>query len=131
MPKAGKQTVSPFAGIADELGALESEMAPHQSKLARIETLRKTLRAACPVGAQKEWIVTGSKWIAHLGACGNVRLVNVPELVKRIGSAMYASFARCTLKDLEEIVAPAIVAAVVTNEPSGARPLKTFAREAV
>jgi hypothetical protein len=115
-----------FGPLADELGALVKEMAPYAQKLARIEALKKALRAGCTAKPEEQWTVEGSRFIAVLGQCGNARIIDVKLLVKKIGAVMYASFSACTLKDLEEHVAPAIVAAVVTDEPSGSRSLKTF-----
>jgi hypothetical protein len=125
-PKAAKPVVSQFAPLADELGALEKEMAPFAQKLARIDALRKALRAACTVLDTEQWTVTGTRFIAVLGPRAQQRLVDVSRLVKEIGAVLYAKFATCTLKDLEERVAPDVVAAVVRTEATGSRSLKTF-----
>jgi hypothetical protein len=125
-PKPAKPTLTQFAPLVDELGALEVEMAPHAQKLKRIDALRKALRGACPAKPAAQWTVDGNRFIAVLGPCSNQRLVDIPALVKAIGATMYAKFATCSLKDIEEYVAPAIVAAVVTDHASGSRPLETF-----
>ena len=125
-PKLAKPFVSQFAPLADELGFLEKEMAPHAQKLARIAALKKALRAACTAKDTEQWTVDGSRFIAVLGPKANERLVDVGRLVKTIGAVLYAKFATCTLKDLELNVAPAVVAAVVSDNSTGSRPLKTF-----
>lgn len=101
-------------------------MAPHAQKLARIEALKKTLRAACPVKPEDPWSVDGLRFSALLGPCANQRSISFAGLVKSIGAAAYAKFATCTLKALEENVAPTVVAAVVTQGATGPRSLKTF-----
>jgi hypothetical protein len=125
-PKPRPDPVSQFAPLADELGALEKEMAPHAQKLARIEALRKALRAACTAKDGEQWTVTGNRFIAVLGPRANQRLVDFPRLVKKIGAVLYAKFASCTLKDLEQYVAPDVAAAVITESATGPRSLKTF-----
>lgn len=116
--------------LVDELGALEKEMAPHAQKLARIELLRKTLRAACPVSPDKPWTIEGARFMAIVGAKAPERSINYVALVKQIGAGVFAKFATCTLKDLELKVAPAIVAAVITSANTGSRSLKTFEKGA-
>jgi hypothetical protein len=101
-------------------------MAPHAQKLARIELLRKTLRSACPVEADQEWSVVGSRYTMLMGACANQRSISFGGLVKAIGAKAYAAFATCTLKSLEEHCTPAVIAAVVSSGATGPRTLKTF-----
>lgn len=120
--------MSEFGVLADELGALEKEMAPHAQKLARIDHLRKVLRGACTAPAAMPWTVYGVRFLVILGPRASERLINLPALVKRIGAGRFARFAKCTLKDLEANVDPATVAAVVTTDATGSRTLKTFER---
>lgn len=129
MPKP-KPAQSDFAPLADELGALEKEMAPHAQKLARIESLRKALREACTTPASEPWTVEGVRFIAMLGPRANERAIDLKKLVKAVGAAAFAKFAKCSLKDLEANVAPAVVAAVVSTGATGSRSLKTFERAA-
>ena len=124
--KAAKAAVSEFAPLADELGALEKEMAPFKQKLARIEALKESARAGCPVAPTLPWTVEGERFIASLGACANQRVIDIPRLVKAIGAGVYAKFATCSLEALKKCVAPAIVAAVVSSKEIGSRSLKTF-----
>jgi hypothetical protein len=127
-PKTAKNQASEFAPLADELGALEKEMAPYAQKLSRIDLLRKQLRAACPVAADKEWTVEGARFAVVLGACADQRHIDIKHLVRLISAKSYAIFATCTLKALEENTSPGVVAAVVTSSASGPRSLKTFER---
>lgn len=116
--------------LVDELGALEKEMAPHAQKLARIEALRKALRAACPVADAEPWSVTAKKFCVILGPKALERSIDFGELVKKIGAKAFAAFAKTTLKDLEAHVAPDVVASVVKSLNTGSRSLKTFERAA-
>ncbi len=129
MAKA-KPALDPLAVIADELGALEKEMSPHAQKLARIEQLRKALRAGCTAPAGEASTINGEHFVAVLGVCAMERKINFSALVKQIGAGVFARFATCTLKDMEARVAPAIAAAVVTSANTGSRTLKTFERAA-
>lgn len=125
-----KPAVSQFAALADELGALEKEMAPFAQKLARIDALRKALREAAKdqAAANMPWTVYGTHFLAILGPRAAERIINFPALIKRIGAGRFSRFAKCTLKDLEANVDPATVAAVVTTDATGSRSLKTFER---
>lgn len=126
MKSAARTAVDPFAAIADELGALEKEMAPHAQKLARVDLLRKTLREACTAAPESEWTVTGARFIAVLGMRGNTTLIAFPALVKIVGAKVFATFATCTLKELAARVSPVVAASVTSMARVGPRPLKTF-----
>jgi hypothetical protein len=136
--KAAAKTAPEFCAIADELGALELEMTKHEaayaalhgSKLARIEQLRKTLRAACTMPAAKDWRIEGQRFMAILGPCGLKRSIDYRKLHKAIGLAAFAEFAECTLKTLEKCVKPEIFARVVSSDQSGPRSVSTVARSA-
>ena len=127
-PKPAKAVSNEFAPLADELGALEKDMAPYAQKLARIDALRKALRAACPAKAEETWTITGTRFIAILGPRALERSIDLAKLVKVLGAKVFAGFATCTLKTLEEKVSPAVVASVVTSDATGSRSLKTFER---
>jgi predicted secreted protein len=128
-PKPAKPaSLSPFGAIADELGALEKEMAPYAQKLARIEQLRKSLRNGCEKAPDQEWKIEGARFIALLGPRANQSSIKFSEVVKAIGAKAYAAFATCTLKDLEANVTPVVMAAVLSSGRTGPRTLKTFER---
>jgi hypothetical protein len=124
--KSKPAPLSEFAPLADELGSLEKEMAPHAQKLSRIEALKKALRTACTAKPGDQWTVDGARFIAVLGPCANKRIIDFPRLVKAIGAGVFAKFATCTLTDIEEHVPPTVAAAVVSQEAAGSRSLKTF-----
>lgn len=125
-PKPAKAPASQFAPLADELGALEKEMAPFAQKISRIEALRKALRAGCPAKDAEPWTVDGAHFVAVLGPRALERKCDFAALVKAIGAKAFAAFATCTLGALETNVTPAIVASVVDSKATGFRPLKTF-----
>jgi hypothetical protein len=130
-PKPKSKPASQFEPLADELGQLVKDMAPHAQKLSRIETLKKAMRAGCTVKADEQETIEGARFIVVLGPCANERSIDFTRLVKTIGAVLFCKFAKCTLKDLTENVAPAVAAAVIKESPSGPRSLKTFERGGV
>jgi hypothetical protein len=126
---AAKPAVSALAPLVDELGALEKKAAPWKAKLARIEELRKLLRAsAADLAATATRTVLGEKYAALIGGCETVRTVNVAKLETLVTTGELTAVASVTLTALEASFAPEIVAQVVTSAPTGARPLKVFER---
>ena len=129
-PKPGIQA-SVIAEQCDELGALEKELLPLKPKFARIEMLRKAIRAhfdASP--AAEAFEASGAKFLVLVGPRATERTINPAKLIKAIGAKVYATFATVTLKALEENVSCDIIAGVVTSAPTGSRTLKTFERRA-
>jgi hypothetical protein len=118
-----------LAAIADELGALENAWAavsaPWEQRLKRMEALRITLRAACPVAPQEEWTVEGARFVAVVGAAGKQRTIDVRKLVRAIGARAFHKFASCTLKDLEAQCDPETVADVIATSQTGPRRIVT------
>jgi hypothetical protein len=120
---------SAIANEIDELGALEKEFAPLRPKLARIEMLRKVIRAhfdASPPASPFE--ASGARFICMIGPRAVERAINYKALIKAIGLKAFALIARVTLGALEEGVPCGVVAAVVTSDNTGARSIKTFER---
>jgi hypothetical protein len=130
---AAKPAVSALAPIVDELGALEKKAAPWKAKLARIEELRKLLRAsAADLAATATRTVAGEKYMALIGACETVRTVDVATLETLISTGELTSLCTVTLTALEAAkLAPEVVAQVVTAAPTGTRALKVFERNAL
>jgi hypothetical protein len=118
-----------LAAIADELGALENAWAnvsaPWEQRLKRMEALRITLRAACPVKPAEEWTVEGERFVAVVGAAAIRRSIDIRKLVRAIGARAFHKFASCTLKDLEAQCDPETVADVVTTSQTGPRRIVT------
>jgi hypothetical protein len=128
-PKPAGINASAVAQLVDELGALERKLLPYRPEMARVEDLRKALRAqfdASPPG--QAFQPSGEKYFATVGPRALERSINPAKLIKAIGLKVYASFATCTLKALEANVDPGVVAGVVSSAHTGARPIKTFER---
>jgi hypothetical protein len=120
---------SAIAAIVDELGALERKLQPFKPEMARVEDLRKALRAMFDTSPPAEaFQPSGDAFFATVGPRAVERSINPAKLIKAIGLKMYASFATVTLKALEANVACGIVAGVVSSANTGARPIKTFER---
>ncbi len=118
-----------IAQQVDELGALEKRLLPYKADLARIEDLRKAVRAhfdASPPLASFQ--PAGDKFFATVGPRANERTINPAKLIKAVGLKLYATLASVTLKALEAGVSAEIAAGVVSTAATGARPLKTFER---
>lgn len=106
--------------------ARDLAMAPFEMQEPRIKFLKAFIQEACPAKATEEWTVEGRQFGIRLGPRAKERTVNIPKLVKAIGAAVYAKFATCTLKALEDNVNHDMVEAVVTTDNTGPRKLATF-----
>lgn len=128
---AAKSPAPNFAALADELGQLKKEhnllLAPFALKKPRMEAIEKQLREACPVAADAEWTVKGTKFDVILGPRADTRIVNVLKLIKAIGQKAFNAFATVSLKDLEShpAISADILASIVHKERVGPRTLKT------
>lgn len=121
-----------LAKMVDELGEIETRLAPHRTYIAREEALRKQIRAGADSPekpADGEIRVPGTKFDVLLGPRSVERTIDFRVLVKRIGAAAFAKFARCGLGDLEKN-APGNELACVRSGNTGSRPLKVFAKAA-
>jgi hypothetical protein len=122
-PAAAPVVRDPLPALADELGALEKELAPLAGKITRAEALRKEIRIQTPDNRRE---IAGEKFLVTLGERGNQTVVDYPALAKKIGFEKYASIATATLKALALHVAPGILARFVRTEQTGPRSLKVF-----
>lgn len=115
--------------MIDELGALEKELAPLAGKIARIECLRRNIRAQVPdsVAAHASYELAGERFVACIGPKGFQTSINAFALVKRIGVAAYAKIATVTLRALEQHY-PGDVAYVTGKERTGPRSLTVMER---
>ena len=129
-PKPAAAGVDALIGAeVDELGALEKRLLPFRADLARIEILRKAVRARLdesPDGIAFQ--LFGDKFFAAVGPRALERTIAYPKLIKAIGLKAFAGIATVTLKALDEYCACGIVAAVVSSANTGARSVKTFER---
>lgn len=124
---AGGINASAVAELVDELGALEKRLLPFKADQARVEDLRKALRAhfdGSPATAGFQ--AAGDAFFAVVGPRALERTINPAKLIKAIGVKLYATFATCTLKALDANVEPGIAAGVVSSANTGHRPIKTF-----
>jgi hypothetical protein len=123
--KKTSSTPSPLAGIVDELGDLEVWAAPLAPKLARLELLKKSVRAhfdASP--AAESQTADGTRFVCLLGPRASEATVDVTALARSIGTKATFRIVRCTLKALEAF--PGLAVTVVTRALTGTRSLKTF-----
>lgn len=116
-----------LAEWVDELGSLESEMIAVRPKLARIETLRALVRERFDDHPkEKTYTTRGALYTATLGPRAFQRSLDAAALLRAIGLKAYAAIAKPLLKDVCETVEPRIAAKCITQDYTGARPLKTF-----
>jgi hypothetical protein len=116
---------------ADELGSLEKRLAPFVADIARVDVLRKAIRASYgDSAAATTHLVNGRLFTLAVGACSNASRVNAIELQNLIGSRLFAEIATATLKSIEEKCPAGTAARVVTTTQTGPRSLKTFERNA-
>jgi hypothetical protein len=132
--KPAKPSQPSLAAMADELGALEKEhalaLAPLEMKLPRMKALKEAIQKACTAPGDQEWIVEGARFGVKLGACATQRTIDIPALVKKIGAAVFAKFATCTLGALEKHASADVVKAVVSSDQTGPRKLSTYEKGA-
>ncbi len=127
-----KKPPQALSALVDELGALEKEyalaVAPFEMKLPRMKALKELIQASCPAATKPdaEWTAEGARFGVRLGPCANKRTIDIKALVKKIGAAVFARFATCTITDLEANVEAATVEAVLSSAQTGPRKLTTF-----
>ena len=110
-----------------EHGALQSELCEARAKIRRVETLRELIRKHFEKEpAAKAFEARGARFFATLGPRAWQSSVDYDAVIKAVGLRAYVEIARPTLKILGETLAPDVLARVVTQDYTGARPLKTF-----
>lgn len=129
---AADPKLAQLAANVDEMGALEKELAPFAPKIARVEALRKAVRAHfVDASAAQPFEAKGAKFVVQVGPKANERSIDYAKLWKLAGVAVMRKIATVTLKALEAAVSAEIVAQVVgAPEPTGSRSLKVFERGA-
>lgn len=121
-----------IAQLVDELGALETELAPLKPKFDRIEGLRRALRAWFDIKpADQSCTAPGEKFIAELGPRAVERTAHPGRLIAVIGVRKYASLAVPTLRALEANLSPEVLAGAITSARTGPRPIKLLGRPGV
>jgi len=132
VPATPDPMVALLAPMVDELGDIETRLAPHRSFIAREDALRKQIRAGADSPAKAaaaEIPVHGVRFDVILGPRALERAIDFKLLVKLLGAAAFSKFARCGLGDLEKH-APGMEIACVSSANTGARSLKVFAKAA-
>jgi hypothetical protein len=126
-PAPQKNSTAPaVAAIVDELGFLEKEVAPWKPKMARVELLRKSLRAHYDAElASTPHQAEGKLWVATLGAKGLSGTVNVVKLSKLISLRALTCVVECTQKALATL--PGVKAELVMEyDQTGSRTIELF-----
>lgn len=117
-----------LATDVDELGALDKELAPYAAKIARVEALRKAVRANFADAApEKPFEAKGEQFVILVGPRARERSIDYPQLWKLAGVKLMRKIATVTFKALEA-EEPALVAGVTTFGLTGSRSLKIFER---
>lgn len=117
-----KPAVSPLVAMVDELGALDSELAPLAPKISRAENLRKAIRAHFDQApADQEQTAAGTKYDVLLGEKENASTVDVVKVAQIIGVQQTLAIASCTLKALKAF--PSALVFAVSYARTGTRPL--------
>lgn len=110
--------------MVDELGALEAELAPFKSKLARIETLRSAIRGVFVNSPPGEcFLLAGFEYNATVGICGNETVIDNQALYKLAGPKLFVEMARVSQKTIKESCGETTLAAVTTILACGSRSL--------
>jgi hypothetical protein len=120
---AAEARPDPLATLADELGAIEKELAPFAGKIKRQEAIRKDIRAKAPDSQDQ---IVGERFVVELGERGLETTADFPALVKKIGAEAFAKFATAKLKALHANVKPGILAFFLKSERTGPRSLKVL-----
>jgi hypothetical protein len=108
--------------MVDELGDLEEEVGPWKAKLARVETLRASIRAVfARSDPGRMYQAAGERWLCLVGKNGNASIVDKAELLKLLGPAKFAEVASISIKALEENCPKEVLGAVVSLEQRGPR----------
>jgi hypothetical protein len=130
MAAPAKSAPHPLAAKADELGALKKEfaqlIAPFEFKQKRLDELTKEFREACAAGDAEEWRICGARFDVVLTARARWRIVNVAKLAKLIKVPALLKIVNVTIAAIEAACTPEVVAAVVTQDHTGPRTLKTI-----
>ncbi len=118
------------AALVDELGALDAQIAPLEDLAKRAAEIRAKVRALyAEESADLSFTSEGNKYLCTIGVCGNVRsIVSIPQVFASLGASKFLGACSFTLKKLDELIAPAEVALLVTSARTGTRPVKTFAK---
>lgn len=117
--------------LIDQLGELDVEIAPLETKKKQAEEIRGQLRGLRPkMKPEQAFQLEGAKFVAQIGVMGDERKISDMKAVARaVGAEAFMGHCSFTLKKLEELLqSSAKVAALVTTARTGSRTVKTFLR---
>lgn len=121
--------VDPRAAIVDEIGDLESLLAPLKPKQARLDALRTELRASYDDAPGAEaFRADGTRYFVMVGERGDQTVVDTAKLYKRIGWKAFLVLANVTVKALWALPKEVQAECKSTSENTGPRPLKVLAK---
>ena len=108
--------------MVDELGALETELAPYKAKLDKVEALRKALRqqyADSP--AAEAFVARGERFEYIVGERGNENhITDIASLLKFLGRKLFLANCGMTITRVKALGADHLL----ELRPTGARTLK-------
>ncbi len=118
--------------LVDELGELEEQLAPFQTKIKRVETLRKELRDWAEqdgVPAPEACTYHGRLYTAEVTARGfQQRITSISRVFKLLTPARFLKLCTITLAAIQEHLTAEQYAEVVVQEQTGPRKVRTFRR---
>jgi len=132
---ADEQLVASIADMVDELGSLESVvapiLAPIKPQMKRIENLRSALRESqAGVDAEDTITIHGKQYKSILGPRNNERQIleaDMPKVYKALGRKRFFKYCHVALKHLEAL---GLGLEYVVRLRSGPRPLQTIKKAA-
>ncbi|MDP9171498.1 MAG: hypothetical protein M3N54_12835 [Acidobacteriota bacterium] len=125
------QTLAYRALVADELGALEHELAPLAAKVDRALALRTQIRSWFEAQAADEgYLVNGKHYAVAVGEKSNeTHITSKPKLEQLLGRARYRELAHFTLKSLA-FLSPLELSTISAKTRTGSRSIKVLAKAA-
>lgn len=119
------------AKVVDEFGRLDSDLAPIRSKIRRHEDLARVIRSwFVEEKPESTHIAEGTLFDVVAGPAGmQTHMANTAQLYQVLGHDAFLKAASLTLRSLEAVIEPAIVASLTWKERTGARTLAAAKRE--
>lgn len=118
-----------ISALVDEIGDLETELAPHKTKEARLKKLREQLRAEYDTKPAKvKYTAEGKRYAIEIGARGWQTIVNLSKLYKSVKLNVFLQIVGATLKAIEQHAGAAVLASVTHEDQTGHRSLTITAK---
>jgi hypothetical protein len=124
-----KPTADERRAIVDELGQLEQDIAPLETKEKRAAELRGVVRAWFPKMLATATVTeTGHKFFCTIGPKQNQTAIASMEAVySSLNKSRFLAACSFTLKSLKELL-PTQYDSLTVTDRTGSRPVKTFAK---